>query len=96
MDYDTLKALLHSAIRMIEEGHCSMTQEELASAIETLSSAIRPKDKLSKYQACNYLGISRAKFDNLVKDGILPKGHKEQGFKELFWYKEDLTYASNK
>lgn len=41
--------------------------------------------KMSKYQACKYLNnISRAKFDNLVAEGKIPKGRKQQGFKELF------------
>ena len=31
---------------------------------------------MSKYEAYSYLNISRAKFDNLVKEGKLPKGKK--------------------
>ena len=46
--------------------------------------------KLSKYQASKYLDVSRATFDNWVKDGKLPEGRKEQGFKEKFWIKSDL------
>lgn len=46
--------------------------------------------KLSKYQACKYLNVSRATFDNYVRDKKIPKGRKQQGFKELFWYKKDL------
>lgn len=45
---------------------------------------------MSKYEAYSYLNISRAKFDNLVKEGKLPKGKKQQGFKELSWTKGDL------
>jgi hypothetical protein len=30
------------------------------------------------------LGISRAKFDNKVVEGIIPKGRHQQGFKEIF------------
>lgn len=40
--------------------------------------------------ACDYLGVSRATFDNYVRDGLLPKGIKEDGFKELSWNKSDL------
>ena len=40
--------------------------------------------------ACDYLGVSRATFDNYVIDGLLPKGIKEDGFKELSWNKSDL------
>lgn len=38
---------------------------------------------MSKIQACDYLGVSRATFDNYVRDGFIPKGIKQEGFKEL-------------
>lgn len=41
-------------------------------------------------QACDYLGVSRATFDNYVKDGFIPRGYKQEGFKELSWNKADL------
>ena len=42
------------------------------------------------------LNMSRAKFDNMVRDGKLPKGKKVAGFKELIWYKRDLNkYIKN-
>ena len=40
--------------------------------------------------ACDYLGVSRATFDTMYEDGLLPKGIKEDGFKELSWNKSDL------
>lgn len=33
---------------------------------------------------------SRATFDNYVRDGFIPKGIKQEGFKELSWNKADL------
>ena len=45
---------------------------------------------MSKIQACDYLGVSRATFDNYVRDGFIPKGIKQEGFKELYWPKIDL------
>ena len=45
---------------------------------------------MSKYQACMYLHISRATFDNYVREGSIPRGKKEAGFKELFYTKKDL------
>ena len=51
--------------------------------------------KYSKYQAINYLNISRATFDNYVADGKIPKGRKQQGFKEIFWLKSDLDKFKN-
>lgn len=34
--------------------------------------------------------VSRATFDNYVREGKLPKGKHEIGFKELSWSKKDL------
>jgi hypothetical protein len=34
--------------------------------------------------------MTRAEFDWKVKTGVLPKGRKQAGFKELFYYKCDL------
>ena len=44
---------------------------------------------MSKIQACDYLGISRATFANYVKTGWIPKAYKYDGFTELSWMKSD-------
>lgn len=41
-------------------------------------------------------GISRATFDNYVREGKIPKGLKQPGFKELFWLKRDLDEIKEK
>lgn len=51
---------------------------------------------MSKYEACQYLNISRATFDNYVREGKLPKGTKEAGFKELSWSRKELDMFINK
>ena len=33
---------------------------------------------------------SRATFDNLVREGVIPRGEKVVGFKELFWKEKAL------
>lgn len=55
-----------------------------------LSNIANPDYRMSKVQACDYLGVSRATFDNYVRDGFIPKGVKQEGFKELSWNKADL------
>lgn len=62
-------------------------------ALEIVDSLKRFTDKekrLSKYAACEYLNVSRATFDNYVREGKLPRGKHEIGFKELSWSKKDL------
>ena len=51
---------------------------------------------LSKESACKYLNISRSRFDDLVREGKLPRGIKRTGFKELIFYKDELDQAIKK
>ncbi len=44
--------------------------------ISVLSNIANPDYRMSKVQACDYLGVSRATFDNYVRDGFIPKGIK--------------------
>lgn len=47
-------------------------------------------EPLSKEQACIFLNLSRSRFDDLVREGKLPKGRKRVGLKELSWWKDEL------
>lgn len=66
------------------------TMEQQSKIISVLSNIANPDYRMSKVQACDYLGVSRATFDNYVRDGFIPKGVKQEGFKELSWNKADL------
>lgn len=85
-----IKSLLLKLIDDIDAGNSNMSDEECLEAIKLLKRYTYKDTHLSKYQAFTYLNISRATFDNLVKEGKLPKGRKQQGFKELYWLKKDL------
>lgn len=87
---NTLKTLLTQIVNDIECGNTNVSDEELLDFIDVVKKIARKDEPLSKYQAYTYLNISRAKFDNLVREGRLPKGQKVPGFKELRWYKRDL------
>ena len=67
-----------------------LVQKSAKEVIEYLSGITNKNEKLSKYQACKYLKVSRATFDNYVKAKKIPNGRKQIDFKELFWYKKDL------
>lgn len=92
----TLRKALAQIISDIDAGNTNLEEDEEMEILSTITNIMDKKVKLSKYQACNYLGISRATFDNYVREGKLPKGKKEQGFKELFWTKKELTEAIKK
>lgn len=69
----------------IDSGNCEMTEEEAMDVLSVIS-----HEALSKDQACSYLRIKRSRFDELVREGKLPKGRKVRGYKELRWYKDEL------
>lgn len=82
---NALKQALLSVIDALDAGTSTYPDEEEAmELIDSINRITNTKTKLSKYQACKYLHISRATFDNWVRDGKIPKGQKEQGFTELF------------
>lgn len=80
-----LTKLLRDTANKIDSGTCELSEEEATQMLEVLSHIA-----LSKEQACIYLNMSRSRFDDLVRQGKLPKGKKRIGFKELFWYKDEL------
>lgn len=85
-----IKELLLKIVNDIDTGNSNLSTEEGEEVIEYLSEITNKNEKLSKYQACKYLKVSRATFDNYVRANKIPKGRKQIGFKELFWYKKDL------
>lgn len=74
----------------IDSGNSNLTEEETLKLVEVLKAFTDREVRLSKYQSCQYLGMGRASFDNYVRSGKLPRGLKQQGFKELFWTKRSL------
>lgn len=92
----TIKRLLLGIVDDIDAGNSHLEEEEEIQIINYLKRMSRKDVPMSKYQAYTYLGISRATFDNMVRDGKIPRGKKVQGFKELQWYKKDLVKLRRK
>lgn len=85
-----IRKLLLQIVDNIDTGNTNLTEEESIETLKVLSRLVNKTDRLSKYSACKYLNISRAKFDNLVREGKLPRGKHDIGFKELSWNKKEL------
>lgn len=85
-----IRKLLLDVVDDIDAGNSNLTEEEALKAIETLKTFTNKDKRLSKYAACKYLNISRATFDNYAREGKLPKGKHDVGFKELSWSIKDL------
>lgn len=85
-----IKELLLKIIDDIDTGNSNITEDEEIEIIENLKRLTNKDRRMSKYSACQYLNISRATFDNYVREGKLPKGEHDIGFKELSWSRRDL------
>ena len=85
-----IRKLLLKIVDDIDCGNSNSTDEENLEMIKMLQAFTDKTVKMSKYQACQYLNVSRATFDNYVREGKLPRGKKVAGFKELFWVQKDL------
>lgn len=77
--------LLKETIDKIEANTSELSESEAMDIMRVLSHQV-----MSKEDACIYMNMSRSKFDDLIKEGKLPKGRKRRGFKELVFYKDEL------
>lgn len=86
-----IRNILQKFIDDIDADNTNLSFEQQCDIIRVLSNVdIGQDNEMNKTQAADYLGVSRATFDNYVKDGFIPKGKQIGHFKELRWYKSDL------
>lgn len=65
-----------------------VTTQECNELVELLSRI--GEERISKYEAMEYINCSKATFERLVLSGKIPQGRKQAGFKEKFWYKSEI------
>ena len=85
-----IRNLLIKIVDNIDSGNSNISSEEAIEIAKVLASYTDKEIRLSKYQSCRYLNMSRATFDNYVREGKLPRGKHEAGFKELSWDRKTL------
>lgn len=81
----TVANLLRDIANKLDTNTCEISEEELFDIAKNISHVA-----ISKESSCKHLNLGRSRFDDLVRDGKLPKGRKRVGFKELVWYKDEL------
>lgn len=90
-----LRGLLEECINNIDAGNSNHSEEELDSIIKDLTKLNRGIKRINKREACErILHCSPSTFDNYLKIGLIPPGHKEYGFKELSWSEKDFDEAT--
>lgn len=90
-----LRKVLEEAINNIDAGNSNHSDDELDDIISSLTKSNRGIKRISKREACErILHCSPSTFDNYIKLGLIPRGHKEYGFKELNWSEKDFDKAT--
>lgn len=84
----TIVKLLRKTADNIDTGNSELTDEQAVDLMQVLSHRMMSKD-----EACEFMNMSRSSFDALVRQGKIPRGRKKRGFKELFWYEDELRKA---
>lgn len=77
--------MLRDIANKLDNDTCELTEDEAMDIVNVLA-----HEALSKEEACIYMNLKTTRFDDLVRDGIIPKGVKRKGWKEIRWYKDDL------
>ena len=63
--------LLHEYANKIEKGNSNITVEEASNILSAIAHIA-----MTKEEVCEFLNISRSRFDDLVREGVIPRGKK--------------------
>ncbi len=86
-----LRELLQESINNIDSGNSNKTDNELEEIIGFMSKMNRGVKRISKRTACDHiLHCSHSTFEKYIQLGLIPKGKKNYGFKELSWSEKDF------
>lgn len=80
--------MLRNIADKIDAGNSELSDEQAVDLMSVISHRMMSKD-----EACEFMNMSRSSFDILVRQGKIPRGRKKRGFKELFWYEDELRKA---
>ena len=87
----TVAKMLREIADRMDKGNTELSDSEAMDIMSSLCHHVMSKDT-----ACKHLNLSRSRFDDLVREGKLPKGRKRVGFKEKLWYKDELDACVRK
>ena len=73
----------------IKNGTSNTTIEEAGNILSAICHIA-----MTKEEVCDFLNISRSRFDDLVREGKFPKGRKIKHKTNLIWYKDEILMAN--
>lgn len=86
-----IRDLLADRLEQIDAGNSNIDEESAMAILKAVNDSTDMTKRVSKYKACQILCISRATFDNYVREGKLPQGEHTIGFKEKSWNLYDIN-----
>ena len=86
-----IRDLLADRLEQLDAGNSNIDEESAIAIFKAVNDSTDMTKRVSKYKACQILCISRATFDNYVREGKLPKGEHTIGFKEKSWNLYDIN-----
>lgn len=92
---DIIADAIENVADEVRSGNISCSDEEISQTLDELSK-FNSERPLSKEEACIYMNLPRTTFDTYVRNGWIPRGRKQMGFKELSWTKSDLEVSISK
>ena len=81
-------SLIRNYANKIENGNSNITIEEAGNILSAIAHIA-----MTKEEVCDYLNISRSRFDDLVREGKFPRGKKVKHKTNLIWYKDEILSA---
>ena len=72
----------------IDAGNSHLSEEQAANILSCIAHI-----EMTKEEVCDYLRISRSRFDDFVREGRFPKGKKVPHKNTLIWYKDEIMCA---
>lgn len=89
---DIIADALQHVVDEVREGTITCSDEEISKTLDELAK-FNIERPMSKEEACIYMNMSRSVFDTHIRNGLIPRGKKRMGFKELSWNKPELDKA---
>ena len=86
-----IRDLIADRLEQIDAGNSNIDEESAIALLKAVNDSTNMNKRVSKYKACQVLCISRATFDNYVREGKLPQGEHTIGFKEKSWSMYDIN-----
>lgn len=89
-----LRDILAKTVENIDVGNCNATDEEIATAIESLNALNQNVYNITKRYACDrILHCAPSTFELYRTMGLIPEGKHDYGSNEVRWRKSDFDDA---